>query len=145
MTAFDNHQRTKPFKAILSHLKPKLTQSAPTLVSNSPNSNPNVAHLSLPQGQASLLDFNYEKTKRTQTLKSVKIYALGIRVNICHRYPWLKLQNEPNFPRFQSKNKDYQKNEPISNPNMSFSIENLSPRDRTSKIENYKTNPNLFT
>jgi hypothetical protein len=52
MTSFDNHQRTKPFKAILSHLKPKLTQSAPTLVSNSPKSNPNVAHLSLPQGEA---------------------------------------------------------------------------------------------
>jgi hypothetical protein len=28
----------------------------------------------------------------------------------------LKIQNEPNFPPFQSKNKDYQKNEPNSNP-----------------------------
>jgi hypothetical protein len=30
-----------------------------------------------------------------------------------------KKQNEPNFPRFQSKNKDFQKNEPNSNPNRS--------------------------
>jgi hypothetical protein len=28
----------------------------------------------------------------------------------------VKKQNEPNFPRFQPKNKDFQKNEPNSNP-----------------------------
>jgi hypothetical protein len=55
MTTFHNHQKTKPFKAILSHLKPFFAKINPIRA----QINPKVA-------QASVLESNYEKTKRTQ-------------------------------------------------------------------------------
>jgi hypothetical protein len=131
--------------------------------------------------------------------KSVKIYALGICVNLCHRYLWLNilvaampryvfrgkknktklkyflgalcgldgknyktnpipsfsienrklqnepkillalrsclwsiLQNEPNFPCFQPKNREFQKNKAKSNP-FSLSVASMPP---VAKIQN---------
>jgi hypothetical protein len=169
MKSFYNQQRSKPFKAILSHFLPKLTQSAPTLVSISPKIDAIYPYRrgkrrssialakedNLKVGQASLLDFNYEKTKRTQ------IIAFSTQK---HGIPKKRTQFEPKTwhsrPRLWSftparrdvlilapgfwllqKTKRTQRRSPVPTAGGSVSLEsNSNPDDRRDSTKN-KTNP----
>jgi hypothetical protein len=64
-------------------------------------------------GEASLLRYHSPRPEGTSLFWLLQIYKTK-PIPLCGK----EKQNEPNYLRFQPKNKDYQKNEPNSNPNL---------------------------
>jgi hypothetical protein len=91
------------------------------LVSNPPKLSPNVGEASPLRGPfiPACRDVHIlaPGSRLPATSKNKTNLPGGHRVGVrFHRTKTDKLQNEPNFPRFQPKNKDHQKNEPNSRP-----------------------------